>query len=119
MRRVVNESVPDEELKLVKDQALSSILLGLESSSARVSALSRQEIIHGRRITPEETMEKIEAVTAGKLQRVARGYFTSETLVPGGLGKLNGFSGQTSRLNICTNISSKPSEITTAFRNHP
>src|SRR6185436_13662640 len=62
MRRVVNESVPEEELKLAKEQALSSILLGLESSSARVSALSRQEIIHGRRITPEETMEKIEAV---------------------------------------------------------
>jgi len=100
MRRVVNESVPDEELKLVKDQALSSILLGLESSSARVSALSRQEIIHGRRITPEETMEKIEAVTAEDLQRVAREYFTSETLALGALGNLNGFRVDRSRLKI-------------------
>ena len=100
MRRVVNESVPDEELKLAKDQALSSILLGLESSSARVSALSRQEIIHGRRITPEETMEKIEAVTAEDLQRVAREYFTSETLALGALGNLNGFRVDRSRLKI-------------------
>jgi predicted Zn-dependent peptidase len=100
MRRVVNESVPDEELKLVKEQALSSILLGLESSSARVSALSRQEIIHGRRITPEETMEKIEAVTAEDLQRVAREYFTSETLALGALGNLNGFRVDRSRLKI-------------------
>jgi len=45
-------------LKLAKDQAISSILLGLESSSARVSALARQEIIHGRRISTEETIEK-------------------------------------------------------------
>jgi predicted Zn-dependent peptidase len=100
MRRVVNESVPDEELKLAKDQALSSILLGLESSSARVSALSRQEIIHGRRITPEETMEKIERVTAEDLQRVAQKYFTSETLALGALGNLNGFRVDRSRLKI-------------------
>jgi len=100
MRRVVNEIVPDAELKLAKDQALSSILLGLESSSARVSALSRQEIIHGRRITPEETMEKIEAVTAEDLLRVAQEYFTSETLALGALGNLNGFRVDRSRLKI-------------------
>ena len=100
MRRVVNERVPEEELKLAKDQALSSILLGLESSSARVSALSRQEIIHGRRITPEETMEKIEAVTAEDLQLVAQAYFTSETLALGALGNLNGFRVDRSRLKI-------------------
>lgn len=100
MRRVVNERVPDEELKLAKDQALSSILLGLESSSARVSALSRQEIIHGRRITPEETMEKIEAVTAEDVQRVAQEYFTSDTLALGALGNLNGFRVDRSRLKI-------------------
>jgi predicted Zn-dependent peptidase len=100
MQRVVNEPVPEEELKLVKDQALSSILLGLESSSARVSALSRQEIIHGRRITPEETMAKIEAATPEDLQRVARQYFTSDTLALGVLGNLNGFRVDRSRLKI-------------------
>ncbi|MEP6569962.1 MAG: pitrilysin family protein [Acidobacteriota bacterium] len=100
MQRVVNESVPEEELTLAKDQALSSILLGLESSSARVSTLARQEIIHGRRITPEETMEKIEAVNSEDLQRVARQYFTSETLALGALGNLNGFRVDRSRLKI-------------------
>jgi predicted Zn-dependent peptidase len=100
MRRVVNESVPDEELKLAKDQALSSILLGLESSSARVSALARQEIIHGRRISPEEIIEKIETVNPQDLQRVARQYFTSESLALGALGNLNGFRVDRSRLKI-------------------
>jgi predicted Zn-dependent peptidase len=100
MRRVVNESVPDEELKLAKDQALSSILLGLESSSARVSALARQEIIHGRRISPEEVIEKLEAVNPQDLQRVAREYFTSESLALGALGNLNGFRVDRSRLKI-------------------
>ncbi|HEY8185662.1 MAG TPA: pitrilysin family protein [Pyrinomonadaceae bacterium] len=100
MRRVVVESVPEEELKLAKDQAISSILLGLESSSARVSALARQEIIHGRRISTAETIEKIEAATADDLQRVARQFFTSETLGLGALGNLNGFLVDRSRLKI-------------------
>ncbi len=100
MRRVVAESVPEEELKLAKDQAISSILLGLESSSARVSALARQQIIHGRRISTAETIAKIEAATAEDLRRVAREYFTSESLGFGALGKLNGFRVDRSRLKI-------------------
>jgi predicted Zn-dependent peptidase len=100
MRRVVAESISDEELKLAKDQALSSILLGLESSSARVSALARQEIIHGRRISPQESIEKLEAVTPEDMQRVARKFFTSESLALGALGNLNGFRVDRSRLKI-------------------
>lgn len=100
MRRVVDELVPEEELILAKDQALSSILLGLESSSARVSALARQEIIHGRRITPEETIAKIEAITAADVQRVARENFRSEALALGALGNLNGFRVDRERLKI-------------------
>ena len=100
MRRVVAESVSEEELKLAKDQAISSILLGLESSSARVSALARQEIIHGRRISIAETIEKIEAANADDLQRVARQFFTSESLALGALGNLNGFNVDRSRLMI-------------------
>jgi predicted Zn-dependent peptidase len=100
MRRVVAESVSEEELKLAKDQAISSILLGLESSSARVSALARQEIIHGRRISTTETIEKIEAANVDDLQQVARDFFTSESLALGALGNLNGFLVDRSRLKI-------------------
>lgn len=100
MRRVVSESIPEEELTLAKDQALSSILLSLESSSARVSALARQEIIHGHRISPQEIIEKMEAVTADDMQRVAREYFRSDKLALGALGNLNGFNVDRSRLTI-------------------
>jgi predicted Zn-dependent peptidase len=100
MRRVVAEAISEEELKLAKDQAISSILLGLESSSSRVSALARQEIIHGRRISTAETIEKIEAAGADDLRRVAREFFTSESLGLGALGNLNGFLVDRSRLKI-------------------
>ena len=100
VRRVITESVSPEELKLAKDQAISSILLGLESSSGRVSALARQEIIHGRRISPEEIIKNIEEVDIADLQRVARKFFTNESLALGALGNLNGFKVDRSRLQV-------------------
>ncbi|MBD0326194.1 MAG: insulinase family protein, partial [Pyrinomonadaceae bacterium] len=88
------------ELKLVKEQAVSSILLGLESSSMRAGALARQEIIHGRRITPDEVISQLEAVRLEDLERVARKYFTTERLALGALGNLNGFTVDRARLEI-------------------
>jgi predicted Zn-dependent peptidase len=100
MRRVVRETVPSDELKIAKEQAVSSILLGLESSSGRAGTLARQEIIHGRRISPDEVIKRMEAITPDDLQQVARTYFTSEVIALGVLGKLNGFRVDRSRLEI-------------------
>jgi predicted Zn-dependent peptidase len=100
LRRAVRESVSADELKLVKDQAVSSILLGLESSSMRAGTLARQEIIHGRRISPDEILSRLEAVTIEDLERVAREYFTTDALALGALGDLNGFKVDRARLEI-------------------
>jgi len=100
LRQVVRESVSKEELRIARDQAVSSILLGLESSSARAGTLARQEIIHGRRISPEEVIEKFRSVTPEQLKAVAQRYFKSETLALGALGNLNGFNVDRSRLAI-------------------
>lgn len=100
LRRVVRESVSEDELKLVKDESISSILLGLESSSVRVGALARQEIIHGRRVSPDEIIGRLEAVTIEDVERVARSYFTTERLALGALGNLNGFQVDRGRLEI-------------------
>ena len=98
--KVGGVAVSEDELRIVKDQAISSILLGLESSSARAGTLARQEIIHGRRISPDEVIEKIRAITVDELQEVARTYFKSETIALGALGNLNGFEVDRSRLEI-------------------
>jgi predicted Zn-dependent peptidase len=100
LRRAVRESVTEEELRLVKDQAVSSILLGLESSSARAGALARQEIVHGRRVAPDEIISRLEAVTPEDVQRVARASFTSEGMALAALGDLNGFRVDRARLEI-------------------
>ncbi|HEV8430846.1 MAG TPA: pitrilysin family protein [Pyrinomonadaceae bacterium] len=100
LRETVRNCVTDEELRIAKDQAISSILLGLESSSARAGTLARQEIIHGRRISPDEVIEKIRNTTVDELQEVARTYFKSETLALGVLGNLNGFKVDRADLEI-------------------
>jgi predicted Zn-dependent peptidase len=100
LRRAVRESVGEEELRLVKDQAISSILLALESSSMRAGSLARQEIIHGRRITPDEIIERLEAVTPEDMQRLAGEFFTSDSLALAALGNLNGFRVDRARLEI-------------------
>lgn len=100
IRRVVTEIISEEELKLAKDQAISSILLGLESSSARAGALARQEIIHKRHISPDEMIRQLEAVTSEEMQSIARKYFTTERLALGALGNLNGFRVDRSRLAV-------------------
>jgi predicted Zn-dependent peptidase len=100
LRRAVREPVSADELQLAKEQAVSSVLLSLESSSSRVGALARQEIIHGRRFSPEEIIRRIEAVTAEDAQRVAQVCFTTPTLALGALGNLNGFSADRARLEI-------------------
>ena len=100
LRRVVRESVPEDELKLAKDQTVSSILLSLESSSMRAGALVRCEMLHGRYITPDEVIERVEAVTPDDLQRIARECFTTEKMSLAALGDLNGFKIDRSRLEI-------------------
>ena len=100
MRRALRESVGEEELRLVTDQAVSSILLGLESTSARAGTLARQEIVHGRRIAPDQVIARIESVTPEDLRRVAAEFFRSGALALGALGDLNGFKVNRARLEV-------------------
>jgi len=100
LRRAVREPVTADELRLAKDQAKSSVLLSLESSSARAGALARQEIIHGRRISPDEIIQRIESVTEDDALRVARESFTTSSMALAALGNLNGFAVDRARLEI-------------------
>jgi predicted Zn-dependent peptidase len=100
LRRAVREPVGEDELRLAKDQASASILLGLESTGVRAGTLARQEIVHGRRVEPEEIIRRIEAVTAEDMLTVARARFTTEQIAFGALGALGGFKVDRARLEI-------------------
>jgi predicted Zn-dependent peptidase len=70
--RIQEELVTDEELDRTKQQLKSSTLLALESTAARMNRIGRSVITGIELLTPEEIAARIEAVTAGDIQRLAR-----------------------------------------------
>ena len=79
--RLKRETISDAELQRAKDQLKVSIMLGLESTSARMSNLARQEIFFGRQFTLDEILERIDRVTAPDVQRMAQEIFGDELAV--------------------------------------
>ena len=100
LREVVKNGITNEELELVKEQSIASILLGLEDSATRAGTLARLEMVHGKQISIEETLAKIEAVTTEEVRELAREFFQTEKLSFGALGNLNGLKIKRERLEI-------------------
>src|SRR5436305_8289543 len=63
-RDLKNKPVPEEELRRSKDQLKGSLMLSLESSTARMSNLARQEMYFDSFQDLDELIASIEAVTA-------------------------------------------------------
>jgi predicted Zn-dependent peptidase len=90
VRKLKSESVPADELRRSKDQLKGSLMLSLESSTARMSNLARQEMYFERFYDLDELIEKIEAVTVEDLQSLAQEFFKTESVAVTALGNLNG-----------------------------
>src|SRR5262249_28017457 len=89
-RKLKSELVPEEELRRSKDQLKGSLMLSLESSTARMSNLARQEMYFDRFYGLDELIEKIQAVTAEELQEICNQFFQTENIAVTVLGNLNG-----------------------------
>jgi predicted Zn-dependent peptidase len=72
LQLIREEPVADEELDRTKQQLKSSTLLALESTAARMNRIGRSVITGVELLTPEEISDRIEAVTAEDLGRLAR-----------------------------------------------
>ncbi|MGA9040125.1 MAG: pitrilysin family protein [Terriglobales bacterium] len=88
--KLKKEEVPAEELRRSKDQLKGSLMLSLESSTARMSNLARQEMYFDRFYGLDELIEKIEGVKAEELQELANEFFRTESVAVTVLGNLNG-----------------------------
>jgi predicted Zn-dependent peptidase len=89
-RKLKAEPVPEEELRRSKDQLKGSLMLSLESSSARMSNLARQEMYFDKFYSLDELIERIENVTAEQLTELANEFFQTESIAVTVLGNLNG-----------------------------
>jgi predicted Zn-dependent peptidase len=76
-----DEPVPSDELQRAKDHVKGSLMLGLESTSSRMSYLARQELYFGRHFSLDEVLAAIEDVAAGDVLDAARDLFQDAGLV--------------------------------------
>jgi predicted Zn-dependent peptidase len=79
-----------DELPKTKEQLKGNLLLGLESSSSRMSRIGKMEITLGKYTTLDEIVAKIEKVTLDDLNRMLQTIFTADNLCFTALGPLNG-----------------------------
>ena len=89
-RKLKTDIVSPEELRRAKDQLKGSLMLSLESSTARMSNLARQEMYFDHFYGLDELIAKIEAVTADELQELANTFFQTDSVAVTILGNLNG-----------------------------
>ncbi|MGH2561273.1 MAG: M16 family metallopeptidase [Thermomicrobiales bacterium] len=80
LRKLRDEPVPAEELRRTKELRKGRLQMGLEDSRSVASWVGSQELTYGEIKTPEEVMERIEAVTVEQVQELARELFRADRL---------------------------------------
>jgi predicted Zn-dependent peptidase len=87
---VKQNHIPAEELKRAKDQLKGSLMLSLESSTARMSNLARQEMYHDHFMGMDEIIDRIQEVSLEDVIQTASEMFQPEAIAVTVLGNLNG-----------------------------
>jgi predicted Zn-dependent peptidase len=72
--------VSETELHKAKEQLKGNLLLGLESSSSRMSRIGTLEMTVGKYVTLDQVIAKIDRVTAGDIASVANALFQPEMI---------------------------------------
>jgi predicted Zn-dependent peptidase len=99
-RKLKETELHNEELTRAKDQLKGNILMGLESSNARMANLARQEMYFKDFVTVDEIIASIDAVEASQVQAMAQRLFDPERIAVTLLGRLDGVKLNRTRL-IC------------------
>jgi predicted Zn-dependent peptidase len=100
LRGLKQAPVPHAELQRSKDHLKGSLMLSLENTASRMSHIARQEIYFDRQFGLDETLQGIERVTAGDVQRVAADLFRDRSLAVTVLGNVNGLQIPRERLDL-------------------
>jgi predicted Zn-dependent peptidase len=87
----LKDVVPEDELRRAKDQLKGSLMLSLESSTARMSNLAKQEMYFDHFMGLDEIVDRIETVTAGDLAELAQQFFRTDCIAVTVLGNLKNF----------------------------
>jgi predicted Zn-dependent peptidase len=82
--------VTEDEIKKARAQMRAGLLMTLESPSGRAGQLARQVMIFGRPLALSELIERVEAVTADGVRRLASSIFTGRAPTVAAVGPVSG-----------------------------
>ncbi|MGI6028390.1 MAG: M16 family metallopeptidase [Candidatus Heteroscillospira sp.] len=88
IRRFCDCGVTRDELSRAVEQAKSSMIMALESSSTRMNRLGSAFTALGSCLTPDEVIDRYDAVTPEQILALARELFTPEGLSFSAVGRL-------------------------------
>ena len=78
LKRLTHD-LDEKEVARTKAQMRAGLLMSLESPATRATQLARHLLVFGRVIPPQEQIERLDAVTADDIKRLASTLFTAST----------------------------------------
>ena len=87
--RKATETITEDEVVRVRNQIRAGLLMSLESPSSRAGQLARQQILWGRTIPLQETVERINRITADRVKQVARQILDAGKVSLAGIGPVD------------------------------
>lgn len=85
----LKDTISMDELDRTKNQLKGNIILALESASAKMSNLAKQEIYHGRYFSPEDIIKSIEDVSMEEVRDLSERIFDPEKMAVTLLGPVD------------------------------
>jgi len=80
----------DVEVERAKSQLKAGLLLGLDGSTAIAEDIGRQLVTSGRRFTPKQIENAVDAVSTDDIKRVAQKYLWDKDIALAALGSIEG-----------------------------
>lgn len=80
LKRMASEEVTAEELERAKEHLIGGLVLGLETSNQLAGFYGSQEVLEKHMMSPEELIQKTQAVTAHEIMAVAQDIIKNEGL---------------------------------------
>ncbi len=80
IKKIRRNGISRKEMNRVKNQMKGNLMLGLESTSNRMSRIARDEIYSGRFYTTDDIIREINRVTPSQIQGLVNDLFKSEYL---------------------------------------
>lgn len=89
IRDIMKNSLSEDEINKSKEQLKGNYILGLESTSSRMTSIGKSELLLNRIYSPKEILEKIDSVTSSDIKNIIENIFNLEESTITVVGKDN------------------------------